>query len=185
MRAGCCETYVGRAGDGLARDHLAVARRDARPVRRLPGADPYDDFRPSRWCHGGILQSVGRSEALPATPTLPGRGARAQQFPISRSERRASPVATPPPALFGAGADGHPEAPDRRPLGAWPNCRPCAECSPLRFISGLSQTVMGWRIDRAINGRNRPAYPLGQRERAIRLLDGMGLMDYEGINGLT
>lgn len=90
-----------------------------------------------------------------------------------------------PPALFGAGTDGHPEAPDRRPLGACPYRRQCAECSPLKFIGGLSQTVMGWRIDRAINGRNRPAYPLGQRERAIQLLDGIGLMDYEGINGLT
>ena len=155
-----------------------------RPVRRLPDVAPYDDFRPSRWCHGGILQSSGRSGALPATPTLPGRGARARQFPVSRPERRAPPVATPP-ALFGAWADGHPEAPDRRPLGACPYRRQCAECSPLKFIGGLSQTVMGWRIDRTINGRNRPAYPLGQRERAIRLLDGIGLMDYEGINGLT
>ena len=43
MRAGCCETYVGRVGYGLARENLAVARRDARPVRRLPDVDPYDD----------------------------------------------------------------------------------------------------------------------------------------------
>ena len=83
-------------GDGRAQQHLAVARRDARPVRRLPDVEPYDGSRPSRWCHGGILQSSGRSGALPATPTLPGRGARARQFPISRSERRAPSVATPP-----------------------------------------------------------------------------------------
>ena len=48
-----------------------------------------------------------------------------------------------PPGPRGAGADGHPGTPDRRPLGAWPNCRPCAECSPPKFIDGLSQTVMG------------------------------------------
>ena len=53
---------------GLAREYLAVARRDARPVRRLPDVEPYDGSRPSRWCHGGILQSSGRSGALPATP---------------------------------------------------------------------------------------------------------------------
>ena len=47
------------------------------------------------------------------------------------------------PGPRGAGADGHPGTPDRRPLGAWPNCRPCAECSPPKFIDGLSQTVMG------------------------------------------
>lgn len=86
----------------------AVARRDARPVRRLPDVEPYDDFLPSRWCHGGIFQSSGRSEALPATPTLPGRGARARQFPVGRSERRALPVATPPGPLRGRG---------RRPSG--------------------------------------------------------------------
>ena len=87
---------------------LVVVRRDVRPVQRLPDVEPYDDFRPSRWCHGGILQSVSRSEALPATPALPGRGARARQFPISRSERRAPPVATPPGPLRGRG---------RRPSG--------------------------------------------------------------------
>lgn len=139
---GCCETYVGRAGDGLARENLTVARRDARPVRRLPDVESYDDFRPSRWCHGGILQSVGRLEALPATPTLPGRGARAQQFlSVVRSGERLRWQR--PPALFGAGADGHSEAPDRRPLGACPYRRQCAECSPPKFIGGLSQTVMG------------------------------------------
>lgn len=114
-------------GDGPACQELALARDDARPVRRFPDVEPYDDPRPGGWCHGGILQSVGRSEALPSTPTLPGRGLRARQFPISRSERRASSVATPPPGPRGAGADGHPGTPDRRPLGAWPNCRPCAE----------------------------------------------------------
>ena len=83
--------------------YLTIAHHDARPARRLPDVELYDDFRPSRWCHGGILQSSGRSEALPSTPTLPGRGPRARQFPISRSERRASSVATPPRALEGQG----------------------------------------------------------------------------------
>ena len=141
-----------RVGDGLAREHLAVARRDARPVRRLPDVEPYDGSRPSRWCHGGILQSSGRSGALPATPTLPGRGARAWQFPISRSERRAPSVATPPRGLFGVGADGHPEAPDRRPLGACPYRRQCAECSPPKPIGGLPQTVMGRRFGAGLTG---------------------------------
>ena len=67
---------------------------------------------------------------------------RARQFPISRSERRASSAATPPGPRE-AGAHGYPGTPDRRPLGAWPNCRPCAECSPPKFIGGLSQTAMG------------------------------------------
>ena len=60
--------------DRLACQKLALARDHARPVRRLPDVEPYDDFRPGGWCRGGILQSVGRSEALPSTPTLPGRG---------------------------------------------------------------------------------------------------------------
>ena len=129
-----------RARSREPRRHASGGTPSATTSRR----EPYDDFRPSRWCHGGTLQSLGRSDALPATPTLPGRGARARQFPISRSERRAPPVATPP-ALFGAGADGHPEAPDRRPLGACPYRRQCAECSSPKFIGGLPQTVMGER----------------------------------------
>ena len=48
----------------------------------------------------------------------------------------------PPGPLRGRGR-GHPEASDRRPLGACPYRRQCAECLPPRFISGLSQTVMG------------------------------------------
>ena len=103
-------------------------------------------FRPGvrwGWCHGGVLQTVGRSETLPSTPALPGRGLRARRLPISRSERRASPSHHPPPGPRGAGAHGYPGTPDRRPLGAWPNCRPCAECSPPKFIGGLSQTAMG------------------------------------------
>lgn len=90
-------------GNGPACQELALARDDARPVRRFPDVEPYDDPRPGGWCHGGILQSVGRSEALPSTPTLPGRGLRARQFPISRSERRASSVATPPGPSEGQG----------------------------------------------------------------------------------
>ena len=100
-------------GDTSLPGRLVVVRRDVRPVRRLPDVEPYDDFRPSRWCHGGILQSSGRSEALPATPTLPGRGARARQFPISRPGRRAPPVATPPGPSSGQGRT----AIRRRPIG--------------------------------------------------------------------
>ena len=82
-------------------------------------------FRPGvrwGWCHGGVLQSVGRSEALPSTPTLPGRGPRARQFPISRSERRASSAATPPRALEGQG-------------------RTAIRGRPIGGPSGLGQTV--------------------------------------------
>ena len=126
---------------GLLASASPGVRRDVRPVRRLPGVEPYDDFRPSRWCHGGILQSSGRSEALPATSALPGRGARARQFPISRWERRAPPVATPPGPLRGRG---------RRPSGGARSAAPrglpiswaSPECLPPKYIGGLPQTVM-------------------------------------------
>ena len=103
--------------DRLACQKLALARDHARPVRRLPDVEPYDDFRPGGWCHGGILQSVGRSEALPSTPTLPGRGPRARQFPISRSERRASSVATPPGPSRGRGTRPSGDARSAAPRG--------------------------------------------------------------------
>jgi|GEM_PF-91228 len=96
-----------------AQQHLAVSGRDTCPVRRFPDIEPDDGFRHSSWCHGGILQSVGRSEPLSATPTLPGRGACARQFPISRPERRAPPVATPPGPSTGQGQT----AIRRRPIG--------------------------------------------------------------------
>ena len=54
-----------------AQQHLAISSRDACPVGRFPDIEPDDGFRHSRWCHGVILQSVGRSEPLPATPTPP------------------------------------------------------------------------------------------------------------------
>ena len=62
-----------------------------------------------------------------------------------------------PPALFGAGADGHPEAPDWRPLGACPYRRQCAECSPPKFIGGLLWNAMG--VDA----------PLGERAISLQL----------------
>ena len=95
------------------------------------------------WCHGAVLQSVGRSEALPSTPALPGRGPGPGSFlSVVRSDEHLRAI-TPPGGPRGAGAHGYPGTPDRRPLGAWPNCRPCAECSPPKFIGGLSQTAMG------------------------------------------
>ena len=51
-------------------------------------------------------------------------------------------MAAPPGGSRGR-AHGYPGLPIGRPFGAWPDCRPCAECSPLKFIGGLSQTAMG------------------------------------------
>ena len=91
-----------------------------------------------RWC-----PPIGRLIGSPPFDTRITRPwFRARRLPISRSERRASSAATPP-GPRGAGAHGYPGTPDRRPLGAWSNCRPCAECSPPKFIGGLSQTAMG------------------------------------------
>lgn len=87
------------------------------PIGRLIGSPPFDTRITRPW-------------------------SRARRLPISRSERRASP-SHHPPGPRGAGAHGYPGTPDRRPLGVWPNCRPCAECSPPKFIGGLSQTAMG------------------------------------------
>ena len=74
-----------------------------------------------------------------------------------------APGGNTPRALYGAGADGHPEAPDRRPLGACPYRRQCAECSPPKFIDGVSQTVMGSAIESACRARicrsSSPAAP--------------------------
>lgn len=50
-----------------------------------------------------------------------------------------------PRGSLSAGSDAHPEASDRRPFGACSYRRRCAECSPLKFIGGSSQTVMGVR----------------------------------------
>lgn len=78
-----------------------------------------------------------------------------------------------PPALFGAGADGHPEAPDRRLLGACPYRRQCAECSSPKFIGGLSWTVMG---------RCRCLLPIGV---ILRILDWTAMCGgYEGLHRL-
>lgn len=69
---------------------------------------------------------------------VPGPAASYQSFGAA-----SVPEPSPPPCPRGAGAHGYPGTPDRRPLGVWPNCRPCAECSPPKFIGGLSQTAMG------------------------------------------
>lgn len=106
---------------------------------------PEPGFRPGvRW---GVVprccSPIGRPIGSPPFDTRITRPwSRARQFPISRSERRASSAATPPGPRE-AGAHGYPGTPNRRPLGAWPNCRPCAECSPPKFIGGLYQTAMG------------------------------------------
>ena len=78
-----------------------------------------------------------------------------------------------PRALFGAVADGHPEAPDRRPLGACPYRGQCAECSPQKLIGGLLRTVMG---------RCRCLLPIGV---ILRILDWTAMCGgYEGLRRL-
>ena len=109
----------------------------------FPTSSPMTISGLSRWCHGGILQSVRPigSPPLDTHITWPWRPRPAVSYQ-SFGAASASGGNTPR-ALFGAGADGHPEAPDRRPLGACPYRRQCAECSPPKFIGGLSWTVMG------------------------------------------
>ena len=133
----------------LGRANASGTRRLARSAPRSPMVGsvnaPEPGFRPGvRW---GVVprccSPIGRPIGSPPFDTRITRPwSRARQFPISRSERRASSAATPPGPRE-AGAHGYPGTPNRRPLGAWPNCRPCAECSPPKFIDGLSQTVMG------------------------------------------
>lgn len=61
----------------------------------------------------------------------------------SVARRGSAPGGNVPSALFGAGADCHPGASDRRPLWACPYRRQRAECSSLKLIGGSSLTAMG------------------------------------------
>ena len=81
----------------------------------------------------------------PRHPTLPGCGLRDRRLPVSRSDQRASSAATPPRALEGQGQRAIRGCSIGGPLAAWPNCGPCAEYSPPKFIGGLSLTVMDGR----------------------------------------
>ena len=109
-------------GNGRACQDLALARDDARPVRRFPDVEPYDGSLPGGWCHGGILQSSGRSEGLPlgariTWPFPPGPGS---FLSVARSGERLR--WQHPPALERQGQ----RAIRRRPIGG---------------PSGLGQTV--------------------------------------------
>ena len=130
-------------GYGLAREHLAVARRDARPVRRLPDVEV--PMTISGLLGGAMVVSsnrqADRKPSLRHPHYLAVAPAPGSFLSVVRSGERLR--WQHPRGLFGAGADGHPEAPDRRPLGACPYRRQCAECSPPKFIDGVSQTVMG------------------------------------------
>ena len=104
------------------------------------------DFHPGvrwgvvpRWCPP-IGRRIGspslRHLHYPAVVSGPG-----SFLSVVRSSERPRRQHLPGPSR-GRGR-GHPGMPDRRPLAAWPNCRPCAGYSPLKFIGGLSQTAMG------------------------------------------
>lgn len=86
---------------------------------------PEPGFRPGvrwGWCHGGVLRSVGRSEASPSTPALPGRGPGPGSFlSVVRSGERPRWQHPLPGALEG---QGHMDIRER-PIG------------------GLSRTAMG------------------------------------------
>ena len=100
-------------------------------------------------CAGGVVPRwcppIGRRIGSPSLRHLhypavaPGPAVSYQSFGAASVLGGSTPSRGP----RGAGAHGYPGTPDRRPLGAWPNCRPCAEWSPPKFIDGLSQTVMG------------------------------------------
>ena len=121
-------------GDSLLGPANALGtRRVARLAfrsRMLGSVDaPEPGFRPSvRWgCHGGILQTVGRSETLPSTPHItwlwsPGPAASCQSF---GSASVLGGNTSPGPR--GAGAEGHPGMLDRRPprglAELWAMCR--------------------------------------------------------------
>lgn len=102
-------------------------------------------FRPGvrwGWCHGGVLRSVAdrKPPRRPHYPAVtPGPAVSYQSFGAAS----VLGGSTPPRGPRGAGAHGYPGLPIGRPFGAWPNCRPCAECLPPKFIGGSSQTAMG------------------------------------------
>ena len=107
---------------------------------------PEPGFRPGvrwgvvpRWC-----PPIGRRIGSPSLRHLhypavaPGPAVSYQSFGAASVLGGSTPSRGP----RGAGAHGYPGTSDRRLFGAWPNCRPCAECSPPKFIGGLSLTVM-------------------------------------------
>ena len=112
---------------------------------------PEPGFRPGvRW---GVVprccSPIGRPIGSPPFDTRITRPwSRARQFPISRSERRASSAATPP-GPRGAGAEGHPGMLDRRPprglAELWAMCRILATEVHRRLISDCN----GRQIDLA------------------------------------
>ena len=108
---------------------------------------PEPGFRPGvRW--GGVVPRwcppIGRRIGSPSLRHLhypavaPGPAVSYQSFGAASVLGGSTPSRGP----RGAGAHGYPGTPDRRLFGAWPNCRPCAECSPPKFIGGLSRTAM-------------------------------------------
>ena len=137
-------------------------------MRRLPDVEPYDD---SGLLGGAMVVSsnrqADRKPSLRHPHYLAVAPAPGSFLSVVRSGGRLRWQR--PRALFGAGADGHPEAPDRRPLGACPYRRQCAECSPPKFIDGVSQTVMGCS-DAAASARlcSNHALPCDGGRRACR-----------------
>ena len=133
--------------------------------RMLGSVDaPGPGFRPSvRWgCHGGILQTVGRSETLPSTPHItwlwsPGPAASCQSF------GSASVLGgNTPPGPRGAGAEGHPGMLDRRPprglAELWAMCRILATEVHRRLISDCNgrQTDLASSFGRGLGSMSPP-----------------------------
>ena len=125
---------------------------------------PEPGFRPGvRW---GVVprccSPIGRPIGSPPFDTRITRPwSRARQFPISRSERRASSAATPP-GPRGAGAEGHPGMLDRRPprglAELWAMCRILATEVHRRLISDCNgrQTDLASSFGRGLGSMSPP-----------------------------
>ena len=114
------------------------------------------------WCHGGILQTVGRSETLPSTPHItwlwsPGPAASCQSF---GSASVLGGNTSPDPR--GAGAEGHPGMLDRRPprglAELWAMCRILATEVHRRLISDCNgrQTDLASSFGRGLGSMSPP-----------------------------
>ena len=113
------------------------------------------------WCHGAVLQSVGRSEALPSTPALPGRGPGPGSFlSVVRSSERPRRRHLPGPSRGrGRGPSGDARSAAPRGLAElWAMCRILATEVHRRLISDCNgrQTDLASSFGRGLGSMSPP-----------------------------